>query len=58
MILSDLCSHHGGKPLSSFAPTFTQLLEQGLLDFSTDFDVALMDKVVMAFYTGVGQEVR
>ncbi|KAF5330960.1 hypothetical protein D9619_005998 [Psilocybe cf. subviscida] len=27
-----------------------------LLDFSTEFDVALLDKVVMAFYTGVGQE--
>jgi exportin-1 len=31
---------------------------QALLDFSRDFDVALMDKVVMTFYTGVGQEVR
>ncbi|PPQ68927.1 hypothetical protein CVT25_009021 [Psilocybe cyanescens] len=27
-----------------------------LLDFSRDFDVSLMDKVVMAFYTGVGPE--
>ncbi|KIM49467.1 hypothetical protein M413DRAFT_438653 [Hebeloma cylindrosporum] len=27
-----------------------------LLDFSREFDVGLMDKVVMAFYTGVGQE--
>jgi hypothetical protein len=30
---------------------------QGLLDFSRDFDVALMDKVVTVFYTGAGQEV-
>ncbi|KAF4615334.1 hypothetical protein D9613_003249 [Agrocybe pediades] len=29
---------------------------EGLLDFSKDFDVALMDKVALAFYTGVGQE--
>lgn len=29
---------------------------EGLLDFSSDFDVALLDKVVMTFYTGVGQE--
>ncbi|KAG6831297.1 Exportin-1 [Tricholoma furcatifolium] len=29
---------------------------EGILDFSKDFDVALLDKVVMAFYTGVGQE--
>ncbi|KAF9476337.1 hypothetical protein BDN70DRAFT_995761 [Pholiota conissans] len=27
-----------------------------LLDFSREFDVGLMDKVVMAFYTGVGPE--
>jgi len=32
--------------------------KQVLLDFSREFDVGLMDKVVMAFYTGVGQEVR
>jgi len=31
-------------------------MEQGLLDFSREFDVSLMDKVVMAFYTGQGQE--
>lgn len=30
---------------------------QRLLDFSGDFDVALMDKIVMALYTGAGQEV-
>ena len=30
---------------------------QVLLDFSRDFDVVLMDKVVMTFYTGAGQEV-
>ncbi|PPR03954.1 hypothetical protein CVT26_001159 [Gymnopilus dilepis] len=29
---------------------------EGLLDFSKEFDVGLMDKVVMAFYTGAGQE--
>lgn len=31
---------------------------QGLLDFSKEFDVSLLDKVAMAFYTGRGQEVR
>jgi exportin-1 len=31
-------------------------MEQGLLDFSREFDVSLMDKIVMAFYTGHGQE--
>ena len=31
---------------------------QGILDFSREFDVSLMDKVVMAFYAGAGQEVR
>jgi len=35
----------------------THYYHQSLLDFSRDFDVALMDKVVTAFYTGVGQEV-
>ncbi|KAF7972646.1 hypothetical protein HWV62_17314 [Athelia sp. TMB] len=29
---------------------------EGLLDFSREFDVSLMDRVVMAFYTGHGQE--
>ncbi|KAF8162898.1 CRM1 C terminal-domain-containing protein [Crassisporium funariophilum] len=29
---------------------------EGLLDFSKEFDIALLDKVVMAFYTGVGAE--
>ncbi|KAG6919966.1 Exportin-1 [Tephrocybe rancida] len=29
---------------------------EGILDFSKEFDVALLDKVVMAFYTGAGQE--
>ncbi|KAF9466324.1 CRM1 C terminal-domain-containing protein [Collybia nuda] len=29
---------------------------ESLLDFSGEFDVSLMDKVVMAFYTGVGQD--
>ncbi|PFH52443.1 hypothetical protein AMATHDRAFT_74235 [Amanita thiersii Skay4041] len=29
---------------------------EGLLDFSREFDVGLMDKVVMAFYTGAGPE--
>lgn len=30
---------------------------QSLLDFSKEFDVALLDKVAMTFYTGRGQEV-
>ena len=30
---------------------------QGILDFSRDFDVSLLDKVVMAFYSGSGAEV-
>ena len=30
---------------------------QGLLDFSREFDVSLMDKVVMALYTGSEPEV-
>ncbi|KAH0584323.1 Exportin-1 [Termitomyces sp. 'cryptogamus'] len=29
---------------------------EGILDFSRDLDVTLLDKVVMAFYTGAGQE--
>lgn len=29
---------------------------EGLLDFSRDFDVGLMDRVVRVFYTGAGQE--
>ena len=33
------------------------LSHQSLLDFSREFDVALMDKVVTVFYTGAGQEV-
>jgi hypothetical protein len=33
------------------------LIYQGLLDFSRDFDVALMDRVVTVFYTSAGQEV-
>lgn len=33
-------------------------VSQGILDFSQEFDVALMDRVVMAFYSGAGQEVR
>ncbi|KAG6897296.1 Exportin-1 [Termitomyces sp. T32_za158] len=31
---------------------------EGILDFSRDLDVALLDKVVMTFYTGAGQEVH
>ncbi|KAI9485410.1 MAG: nuclear export factor CRM1 [Benjaminiella poitrasii] len=31
-------------------------MAEGLLDFSKEFDVALMDKVVMTFYTGAGAE--
>ncbi|OBZ75216.1 Exportin-1 [Grifola frondosa] len=29
---------------------------EGILDFSKEFDISLMDRVVMAFYSGVGQE--
>ena len=38
------------------APGLT--VSQGILDFSKEFDVSLMDRVVMAFYSGAGQEVR
>ena len=31
---------------------------QGILDFNREFDVSLMDRVVVAFYTGAGAEVR
>ena len=34
------------------------LERQRLLDFSKEFDVGLMDRVAMAFYTGAGPEVR
>ena len=45
------------RPTSQpFPSQFTAL--QGILDFSKEFDVSLMDRVVMAFYTGAGQEVR
>lgn len=37
---------------------FTNLTQQDLLDFSKPFDVGLMDKVVMTFYTSSGAEVR
>lgn len=33
-------------------------MTQGILDFSKEFDVSLMDRVVMAFYSGAGREVR
>lgn len=33
------------------------LLVKGILDFNREFDVSLMDRVVMAFYSGAGQEV-
>lgn len=36
---------------------FTFHFQQGILDFSKDFDVSLVDKVVIAFYSGSGQEV-
>ncbi|KAF8810133.1 hypothetical protein BYT27DRAFT_7187000 [Phlegmacium glaucopus] len=29
---------------------------EGLLDFSREFNIGLLDKVVMAFYTGIGSE--
>ena len=31
---------------------------QAILDFSQDLDVALMDNVVMAMYTGAGDDQR
>jgi len=31
---------------------------QGLLDFSKELDVSLLDNVVNVFYTGPGQQVR
>ena len=33
-------------------------IAQSILDFSREFDVSVMDNVVIAFYSGVGQEVR
>ena len=36
----------------------TIIFGQALLDFSKDFDVELLDKVVMTFYSGSGQDVR
>ena len=30
---------------------------QGILDFNREFDVSLMDRVVMSFYSGAGEEV-
>ena len=45
------------RRLGSNLPALTHRYYQSLLDFSRDFDVALMDKVVTTFYTGVGQEV-
>lgn len=42
---------------SSLAPVLTKM-HQGILDFSKEFDVSLMDRVVMAFYSSTGQEVR
>lgn len=41
-----------------FGRFLNYLSHQGLLDFSRDFDVALMDRIVTVFYTGAGQEVR
>lgn len=40
-----------------FFGVYILILGQALLDFSSDFDVALFDKVVMAFYTSSGAEV-
>lgn len=41
----------------SRSPSIFSIHPQGLLDFSKEFDVSLLDKVAMAFYTGRGQEV-
>ncbi|KAG8217548.1 CRM1 C terminal-domain-containing protein [Butyriboletus roseoflavus] len=38
------------------SPSMVTLHPQGLLDFSKEFDVPLLDKVALAFYTGRGQE--
>ena len=45
------------RAISAHTPPGLTLL-QGILDFSKEFDVSLMDRVVMAFYSGAGQEVR
>jgi hypothetical protein len=54
-----LCREHGGEQQvpTELSANDNELIYQGLLDFSRDFDVALMDMVVTAFYTGAGQEV-
>jgi hypothetical protein len=49
----------GGKQIShSMLYPHLMYSRQALLDFSRPFDVSLIDKVAMTFYTGVGQEVR
>ena len=50
--------HHGGMSRHISVVSFPFTLLQGILDFSKEFDVSLMDRVVMAFYSGAGQEVR
>ena len=54
------CRSHGGmSALHSPYPFATELIRsQALLDFSREFDVSLLDRVAMAFYTRAGQEVR
>jgi hypothetical protein len=49
---------HGGERIQ-FTPIFLHLnliaeLSQALLDFSREFDITLMDNVVMALYSGSG----
>jgi hypothetical protein len=36
---------------------YPELSQQVLLDFSREFDISLLDKVVMTFYTTAGSEV-
>lgn len=33
-------------------------MAEGILDFSKELDVTLLDQVVMTFFTGSGNEVR
>ena len=45
------------RPLFSLCALILTIA-QSILDFSREFDVSVMDNVVIAFYSGVGQEVR
>lgn len=41
-----------------FTVTLLKTVLQSVLDFSRDFDVSSLDKVVMTFYSGQGEDVR